>query len=271
MVCKTRNQYPETKNTELLRKIYTDIPDISYNIEIILISSLTDLKYHISLIYETRIAHGFSNIYTFLHGFTKPVTNHFQNNVNIIPKETLRRSIKDYLSNIYSMSDINKVGYLTDLTTRLAHVCKCSIVLPLSVKFSIPQWLCNHLLHEIQFEEALANSVSADAKIGLEKLKQLYTSFKAPVNAVNKAFAFRKLSKHIVQKFVLDSLIIDFDMVIIKSEKVMTSMKSLTVVMSKMMFEIVGYMRQTNVPDVPCPQTISSLDIPFILRKEIME
>jgi hypothetical protein len=144
------------------------------------------------------------------------------------------------------------------------------IVSPLSFKYALPKWLCNRLLHEIQFEEALVKSVSPDTKYYLRKYQQISSSFETSTKVAKHKCASKNSSTNLSLELVVKSLLKDFNSTNIRAEKTLSSMKSLGTVMGKMMFEIEGYLKQTNVLDVSTLQTFFDLDIPRTLRKEIM-
>ncbi|XP_060568454.1 uncharacterized protein LOC132727061 [Ruditapes philippinarum] len=273
-LCKPGDNYSKEECTEfrekLLNQIRNDIPNIIPNTEIILVSAYTDLKHHISSLYEACIARVFLRIHAFLGGFIKARTIFSQNKMHTMPDCFIEQTFKMYLSNRCTMYEVCKDSFNTTIFSRLAHISKCVIVSPLSFKYALPQWLCNRLLHEIQLEEALVKSVSPDTKYYLRKFKQISSSFKTSTKVAKHKCASKNSSTNLSLELVVKSLLKDFNSTNIRAEKTLSSMKSLATVMGKMMFEIEGYLKQTNVLDVSTLQTFFDLDIPRTLRKEIM-
>ncbi|XP_045194132.2 uncharacterized protein LOC123549796 isoform X2 [Mercenaria mercenaria] len=278
ITCKINAAFSETEcmsfRADIQKLVHNTIHAFRNKFDIIIVSESRDIRYHISLSYERRIIKAFVLIQSYLGLFVKGKNQSIQNARGVATDLVVRHKLRDFLCNWRAMTDLDKTEFVAQLVGRLARDVKCTIISPMSLKYVLPAWLCNRLLHEIEFEESLVKSVSANTKEYLVKFDKLYKSSqqKQPIKVVGyrQRSPSSKLSNYLYRSVLVDSIQKDFTFTISKVEKVLSSMESLTTVMRKMMFEIQGYLKQTLVHDANSLQTAPALKIPDSLRIEIL-
>ncbi|XP_053390095.1 uncharacterized protein LOC128553016 [Mercenaria mercenaria] len=274
--CDVSQQYSKEEITEIKNTIFAALcDDTSENRfhpkDILIDCGDCDLNTSISDKLEKFVADGFSNIYSNLKRFEYVTSESGSENTNVLEIDTVAISIKEFLRNARNNIEVNKTlteeieetasgKILQYLLHSLCRVIKCTLVKPLAKKIGLKTWICNGLLHEIQFEEALAEAVSKNTR----HLKKLASStYKARRDGIRYT---RKCNKFELICFPLQT---EMKPVVERAEKKLLSMQRTSKVIRRMAFETYGYLRQTNI-DSPEQTIHQPVKLPDVLRKDLL-
>ncbi|XP_053401052.1 uncharacterized protein LOC123549676 [Mercenaria mercenaria] len=273
--CDVSQQYSKEEITEIRNTIfdvlYDDTSEIRFHPKDILIDyDDSDLNTEISDKLEEIIADGFSNIYSNLKRFESVTSESSLENTNVLEIDTVVVSIKEFLRSARNIVEVEVTEeteekacgeILQHLLHSLCHVIKCTLVNPLAKKIGLKTWICNGLLHEIQFEEALVEAVSRNTRHHLRKLAS--ATYKARCDGI------RFTRKCYIFDFICFLLQTEMKPVVEKAEKKLISMQRVSTVIRRMAFETYGYLRQTNI-DSPEQTNLAPAKFPDVLRKDLL-
>lgn len=285
VMCRTKSAYTQEENATFRHELFREIPQslhcfLGNAANIIIAPDVIDLKHHISRMFETLIIEGFLKIRTFLNLFVLESSFSIQTKSELLRDSYVTTTITSFLQNGFGLSDLAQEShdrklFLRHLIETIAQIVKCVVIVPMSLKYTLPSWLCNRLLHEIKFEEDLVKSVSNDTHSRLSELHSFAIKFRSVVLDLKKGAVVLSSDITEAQKstdfdFLLQDLLSDFQGATVKAEKTMSSMKVVRNLMFKMIFEIDGYLKQTIVQHGCIIQAESTSQIPEGLRHEIM-
>ncbi|XP_053401037.1 uncharacterized protein LOC123549685 isoform X2 [Mercenaria mercenaria] len=231
--------------------------------DILIRSKASVLQKRISDRLEDKITDGFSKISLFLQRFESDdnIRNEFTGEIR--KSDGVVKTIRDFLRNVQRLKDLRDLTKRTEIADKtftyhvlhhLSHVIRCAAVPAFANKYNQQPWVCNRLLHEIEFEEALVDSVSRNTQYHLSKIE----------NVLNK-------SKNGRFVFLLYPLQEEMKSTFENAEKKFSGMKRLSLVTKKMLFETNGYIKQTNLglATVAGKESVPA-DISDDLRKDLL-
>lgn len=285
VMCRTKSTYTQKEYATFRQSLLREVPQslhcfLGNTTNIIIAPDVNGLKHHISKMFETLIVETFLEIRTFLNLFVLDSSFSIQTESELLSDSYVTTTVTSFLRNGFGLSELaqeshDRTLFLRNLIEKIAQIVKCVVIVPMSLKYTLPSWLCNRLLHEIEFEEDLVKSVSTDTHCHLSKLHSFAIKCRNVVLDLKQGTVVLSSDITVAQNttefnFLLQHLLSDFQGVTVKAEKTMSSMKVVRNTMFKMIFEIDGYLKQTIVQHGCLLQTESSSKIPDSLRHDIM-
>ncbi|XP_053401065.1 uncharacterized protein LOC123550320 [Mercenaria mercenaria] len=239
-----------------------------------------DIKHRISYIYERCIIELLIRIRSFLGLFVKKRRQIEQNQTCILHQTPVLSAILGFLRNRFYLSDIsylkhNRKSFLNQVIPRLARHVRCTIITLVSSKYTLPTWLCTRLLNVTEFEDVLIKSVSNKTRYVLGKLEHTNVSKHMEIqNVKNGVLELESKVLNPSNCFTFDFILLflqrDFEDASSNAEKKISSMRKVSITMSKMIYEIDGYLKQTIVKHDKFPHKDSTVTIPTSLRHNIL-
>ncbi|XP_045193887.2 uncharacterized protein LOC123549677 [Mercenaria mercenaria] len=241
--CGIENKHSKEKIENFRSAIFATIQESGLTVKrknILLGSEVNCLKSKTSEELEEKIVVGFHKINTYLDNFDVAGKDIPSDAINILETEMVRKAIHGFLRNPYNVREIECITGKEDIDkfvelaiSRLSRVVKCAAVGPLAEKHNLQPWVCNELLHTIEFEEAICKSVSKNVRHHLKKLKD-----------AGQTTDERKFNKF---DFLLYPLQTDMKPVFERTEEKLSSMTRLSMIIRRLIFETNGYLKQTIV------------------------
>lgn len=220
-------------------------------------SDHTSLKKKISDEIERQIITGFIKITSDLQRFDLVEENSSQ--INILETTDIKNAVYEFLRSpgifreITDMDDTEKAkeDFVELVVAKLCRIMKCTAVDLLAKKYCLKLAVCNELVHEVNFEEALAASFTKNTRHYLSKMKD--TERETGIG-FNNDYMWYKIQQDL--KPVFD-----------KTEEKFVQMRRFSAVVRRLLFEIEGYFKQSIVPIQTRPEPAK---LTAELRKDIL-
>lgn len=238
---------------------------------IIVSSGELNVKERVSCIYEKLIIDEFVRIRVFLGHFVKkigPTRTSLVENTSVV---SLLSTVAGILQNPFFLFDgpyerDDHKRFLQLITSRLAHHIRFNFINLSASKHSLPTWLCTKLCNSKKLENEFVNAVSNKTRY------MLCTWERVLIRMLAKDCSSRTLDSSNRFDFIMSLLQRDFEGAIslVDLDEKISSMKRISIVMSKMEFEIDGYLKQTIVEHFDFLSKQLSLRLPDALRNRVL-
>lgn len=231
---------------EIHRTLQENFTELNVQQENILLGSEhTNLKKKISDEIELKIITGFKEITLDLERFD--LVEEGSSQMNILETMDMRNAVYGFLRSPGILKEITdfdgtekaKEDVVELVVANLCRIIKCTAVGLLAKKYCLKLAVCNYLMHEVNFEEALAASFSKNTRYQLRKIVDTFEKQTGP--SYKNDYIWHTIQPNLKQVFE-------------KTEDKFVCMRRFSAVVRRLLFEIEGYFKQSIVSTQTRPE-----------------